>query len=92
MKEDPEINRQRLKLAETSAKISNYDVDFELCKVIEDTQDTILGSNFGKLENQNSWKTRVRKGQKFIRAVCVTLSGMVQGPPKRFSRRIRARR
>lgn len=80
VKKDAKVNRQRLKLAEISAKISNYDVNSRHCKVIEDTQDIMLDSNFRKLQNRNSSKTRVRKGQKFIRAVCVTLSGMVQGP------------
>ena len=77
---DPRINRQGLKLAEISAKISNYDVNSKLCKVIEGTQHIILDSNFRKLRIRNSSKTRARKGQKFIRAACVTLSGMVQGP------------
>lgn len=80
VKKDPKINRQRLKLAEISAKISNYDVNSRHCEVIEDTQDIVFDSNFRKLQNRNSSKTRVRKGQKFTRAVCVTLSGMVQGP------------
>lgn len=87
-KKDRKINRQRLKLAEISAKISNYDVNSKLCKVIEGTP----RFEFQKTSDSKFVEDTSEKRTEIYQSRVCHIERNGPRSSKRFSRQIRARR